>query len=72
MQSSSLINNIELKLEGVLICIHLVSFKTPTQREWMCLTILFRDLQARLLRGNFIVNPESVYKTHEELWDGEL
>ncbi|CAL4973146.1 unnamed protein product [Urochloa decumbens] len=28
--------------------------------------------QARLLRGNFIVNPQSVYKTHEELWDGEL
>ncbi|PWZ11183.1 Aldo-keto reductase family 4 member C10 [Zea mays] len=28
--------------------------------------------QDRLLRGNFIVNPESVYKTHEELWDGEL
>ncbi|KAG2601922.1 hypothetical protein PVAP13_5KG626400 [Panicum virgatum] len=28
--------------------------------------------QTRLLRGNFIVNPQSVYKTHEELWDGEL
>ncbi|CAD6229136.1 unnamed protein product [Miscanthus lutarioriparius] len=25
--------------------------------------------QARLLRGNFLVNPVSVYKTHEELWD---
>nr|6KBL_A Chain A, Aldo-keto reductase [Oryza sativa Indica Group] len=28
--------------------------------------------QVRLLRGNFIVNPQSVYKTHEELWDGEI
>ncbi|GJM92575.1 hypothetical protein PR202_ga09055 [Eleusine coracana subsp. coracana] len=28
--------------------------------------------QARLLRANFIVNPESVYKTHEDLWDGEI
>lgn len=28
--------------------------------------------QARLLRGNFAVNPQSVYKTHEELWDGEI
>ncbi|TVU36522.1 hypothetical protein EJB05_18459 [Eragrostis curvula] len=28
--------------------------------------------QARLLRGNFIVNPQSIYKTHEELWDGEI
>ncbi|KAF7020539.1 hypothetical protein CFC21_033620 [Triticum aestivum] len=28
--------------------------------------------EARLLRGNFAVNPQSVYKTHEELWDGEI
>ncbi|TVU36525.1 hypothetical protein EJB05_18462 [Eragrostis curvula] len=28
--------------------------------------------QARLVRGNFIVNPQSIYKTHEELWDGEV
>ncbi|CAO2196960.1 unnamed protein product, partial [Urochloa humidicola] len=28
--------------------------------------------QTRLLRGNFIVNPQSVYKTHEDLWDGEI
>uniref|UniRef100_A0A6V7QUC5 NADP-dependent oxidoreductase domain-containing protein n=1 Tax=Ananas comosus var. bracteatus TaxID=296719 RepID=A0A6V7QUC5_ANACO len=28
--------------------------------------------QARLLRGNFIVHPQSVYKTLEELWDGEI
>jgi alcohol dehydrogenase (NADP+) len=38
----------------------------------MRLMILFCDFQARLLRGNFIVNPTSVYKTHEELWDGEI
>jgi hypothetical protein len=34
--------------------------------------VLLCDLQTRLLRGNFVVNPQSVYKTHEELWDGEL
>ncbi|XP_015699256.1 aldo-keto reductase family 4 member C10-like isoform X2 [Oryza brachyantha] len=28
--------------------------------------------QVRLLRGDVIVNPHSVYKTHEELWDGEI
>ncbi|KAG8078475.1 hypothetical protein GUJ93_ZPchr0007g3822 [Zizania palustris] len=28
--------------------------------------------QVRLLRGNFVVNSHSVYKTHEELWDGEI
>uniref|UniRef100_A0A453FXB8 NADP-dependent oxidoreductase domain-containing protein n=1 Tax=Aegilops tauschii subsp. strangulata TaxID=200361 RepID=A0A453FXB8_AEGTS len=28
--------------------------------------------QARLLMGNFIVNKDSVYKTHDELWDGEI
>ncbi|EMS61074.1 Aldo-keto reductase family 4 member C10 [Triticum urartu] len=28
--------------------------------------------EARLLRGNFAVNPQSVYKTHEELWDAFL
>ncbi|TVU36542.1 hypothetical protein EJB05_18479, partial [Eragrostis curvula] len=28
--------------------------------------------QVRLLTGNFAVNPHSVYKTHEELWDGEI
>nr|CAB3478838.1 unnamed protein product [Digitaria exilis] len=28
--------------------------------------------QVRLLRGNFVVNPQSVYKTHEDLWDGEI
>ncbi|KAF0904449.1 hypothetical protein E2562_034559, partial [Oryza meyeriana var. granulata] len=28
--------------------------------------------QVRLLRGDVIVNPQSVYKTHEELWDGEI
>lgn len=34
--------------------------------------ILSCDLQARLLMGNFIVNKDSVYKTHDELWDGEI
>jgi hypothetical protein len=33
---------------------------------------LFYDVQVRLLRGDVIVNPHSVYKTHEELWDGEI
>ncbi|XBJ13714.1 hypothetical protein VPH35_005843 [Triticum aestivum] len=28
--------------------------------------------QARLLRGDFMINPHSVYKTHEEFWDGEI
>jgi len=28
--------------------------------------------QTRLLVGNFIVNKDSVYKTHDELWDGEI
>ncbi|TVU36540.1 hypothetical protein EJB05_18477, partial [Eragrostis curvula] len=28
--------------------------------------------QVRLLTGNFAVNPHSVYKTHEDLWDGEI
>lgn len=28
--------------------------------------------QARLVRGNFVVHPEGVYKTVEELWDGEI
>lgn len=28
--------------------------------------------QARLVRGNFVVHPESVYKSVEELWDGEI
>ncbi|XP_037446462.1 aldo-keto reductase family 4 member C10-like [Triticum dicoccoides] len=28
--------------------------------------------QARLLRGNMMINPQSVYKTYEELWDGEI
>ncbi|KAF6987230.1 hypothetical protein CFC21_004890 [Triticum aestivum] len=28
--------------------------------------------QARLLRGDFMINPQSVYKTHEEFWDGEI
>ncbi|GJM92573.1 hypothetical protein PR202_ga09053 [Eleusine coracana subsp. coracana] len=28
--------------------------------------------QARLLRGHFFVNPQSIYKTLEELWDGEI
>ncbi|WOL16519.1 aldo-keto reductase family 4 member C9-like [Canna indica] len=28
--------------------------------------------QARLLRGNFLVHPQSIYKTIEELWDGEI
>ncbi|KAJ3668942.1 hypothetical protein LUZ60_010892 [Juncus effusus] len=28
--------------------------------------------QTRLLRGDFIVGPESVYKTVEDLWDGEI
>ncbi|XP_047058710.1 aldo-keto reductase family 4 member C10-like [Lolium rigidum] len=28
--------------------------------------------QTRLLMGNFIVNKDSIYKTHEELWDGEI
>ncbi|KAL6616371.1 hypothetical protein ACP70R_038641 [Stipagrostis hirtigluma subsp. patula] len=28
--------------------------------------------QVRLLRGSFTVNPHSVYKTLEELWDGEI
>ena len=32
----------------------------------------FRDVQTRLLMGNFIVNKDSVYKTVEELWDGEV
>ncbi|XP_066315371.1 NADPH-dependent aldo-keto reductase, chloroplastic-like [Miscanthus floridulus] len=28
--------------------------------------------QVRLVRGDFTVNPKSVYKTLEELWDGEI
>uniref|UniRef100_A0A0E0JR04 NADP-dependent oxidoreductase domain-containing protein n=1 Tax=Oryza punctata TaxID=4537 RepID=A0A0E0JR04_ORYPU len=37
------------------------------------LLVKFSEIkQVRLLRGNFIVNPQSVYKTHEELWDGEI
>ncbi|WVZ68193.1 hypothetical protein U9M48_017160 [Paspalum notatum var. saurae] len=28
--------------------------------------------QVRLVRGDFTVNPQSVYKTVEELWDGEI
>lgn len=28
--------------------------------------------QVRLVRGNFLVHPEGVYKTVEELWDGEI
>ncbi|XP_020267243.1 aldo-keto reductase family 4 member C9-like [Asparagus officinalis] len=28
--------------------------------------------QVRLLRGNFAIHPESVYKSAEELWDGEI
>ncbi|CAD6235948.1 unnamed protein product [Miscanthus lutarioriparius] len=28
--------------------------------------------QVRLVRGDFTVNPQSVYKTLEELWDGEI
>ncbi|KAG8054760.1 hypothetical protein GUJ93_ZPchr0001g32252 [Zizania palustris] len=28
--------------------------------------------QVRLLVGNFAVNPRSFYKTHEDLWDGEI
>ncbi|KAL6853666.1 hypothetical protein ACP4OV_019695 [Aristida adscensionis] len=28
--------------------------------------------QERLLKGQFFVNPQSVYKTLEELWDGEI
>ncbi|WOL16247.1 aldo-keto reductase family 4 member C9-like [Canna indica] len=28
--------------------------------------------QARLLRGNFAAHPQSIYKTVEELWDGEI
>lgn len=36
------------------------------------LTALFCVHQVRLVRGDFTVNPRSVYKTHEELWDGEI
>ncbi|KAM0948324.1 putative aldose reductase [Dioscorea sansibarensis] len=28
--------------------------------------------QARLIRGNFAVHPQSVYKSVEDLWDGEI
>ncbi|XP_072996189.1 NADPH-dependent aldo-keto reductase, chloroplastic-like [Typha latifolia] len=28
--------------------------------------------QARLIRGNFVVHPQSIYKSVEELWDGEI
>lgn len=28
--------------------------------------------QVRLVRGNFLVHPEGVYKTVEEFWDGEI
>ncbi|KAM3399611.1 hypothetical protein ACQJBY_004800 [Aegilops geniculata] len=28
--------------------------------------------QARLLRGDFMINAQSIYKTHEEFWDGEI
>jgi hypothetical protein len=51
---------------------HHFPLKTFSCRKYERLTILVCDLQARLLKGNFIVNPQSVYKTHEELWDGEL
>ncbi|KAB8084290.1 hypothetical protein EE612_006808 [Oryza sativa] len=37
------------------------------------LLVKFSEIkQVRLLRGDIIVNPHSVYKTHEELWDGEI
>ncbi|XP_052159200.1 aldo-keto reductase family 4 member C10-like isoform X2 [Oryza glaberrima] len=37
------------------------------------LLVKFSEIkQVRLLRGDVIVNPHSVYKTHEELWDGEI
>ncbi|KAJ0962468.1 hypothetical protein J5N97_030296 [Dioscorea zingiberensis] len=28
--------------------------------------------QARLIRGNFVVHPQSIYKSVEDLWDGEV
>jgi hypothetical protein len=51
---------------------HHFPLKTFSCCKYERLTILICDLQARLLKGNFIVNPKCVYKTHEELWDGEL
>ena len=37
-----------------------------------CFVFCFCDVRTRLLLGNFIVNKDSVYKTHEGLWDGEI
>ncbi|XBJ06764.1 hypothetical protein VPH35_012382 [Triticum aestivum] len=37
------------------------------------LLAMFTEIkQVRQFRGDFTVNPQSVYKTHEELWDGEV
>jgi hypothetical protein len=33
---------------------------------------LFCGLQVKLAKGDFTVHPLSVYKTLEELWDGEI
>jgi hypothetical protein len=30
------------------------------------------DLQMKLIRGEFWTHPEGVYKSIEELWDGEI
>lgn len=38
----------------------------------MSATALFCGLQVKLARGDFTVHPQSVYKTLEELWDGEI
>ncbi|KAF6987240.1 hypothetical protein CFC21_004900 [Triticum aestivum] len=36
------------------------------------LAMLTEIKQVRLFRGDFTINPQSVYKTLEELWDGEV
>jgi len=40
--------------------------------EQVRLTTLSYGPQVRLMRGDFTVHPQSVYKTLEELWDGEI
>jgi hypothetical protein len=39
---------------------------------FVCFFICLCDVQTRLQMGKFIVNKDSVYKTLEELWDGEI
>lgn len=35
-------------------------------------SLSYFDMQVRLLRGQFVTGPQSVYKTVDDLWDGEI